>query len=47
MIEGGWGYVYAAYAVTLGALIVLAMAVGLRLAHWSRRARALDRERGK
>lgn len=43
MIEGGWGYIWGAYALALGALIVLAIIVTLRLAHWSRRARELER----
>jgi hypothetical protein len=42
MIDGGWSFIWAAYAVTLGALAVLALVVAVRLAHWSKRARALD-----
>lgn len=43
MIEGGWNFVYPAYAVTLGALIVLAAVVVLRLRHWAKRAKELQR----
>jgi heme exporter protein CcmD len=43
MIEGGWAYVWAAYALALGALGVLALLVLLRLRHWAKRARELDR----
>jgi hypothetical protein len=42
MIEGGWPFVWAAYAVTLGALIPLAAIVWLRLTYWAKQARALD-----
>jgi heme exporter protein CcmD len=47
MIEGGWDYVWPAYAVTLTALAVLAIVVATRAAHWRRRARALEAERRK
>jgi heme exporter protein D len=43
MIEGGWAFVWAAYALTISALAVLGVAVMLRLRHWARRARELDR----
>jgi len=43
VIEGGWDFVFPAYAVTFGGLIVLAAAVMLRLRHWSKRARELQR----
>lgn len=43
MIEGGWDYVYPAYAVTFGGLAVLAAVVMARLTHWARRARELQR----
>jgi hypothetical protein len=46
MIEGGWAYIWAAYAVALGALAALALVVTSRLAHWARAARALtEREK--
>jgi heme exporter protein D len=47
MIEGGWDYVWPAYAVTLTALAVLSAVVAQRFAHWRRRARALDAEQRK
>jgi len=43
MIEGGLDFVYAAYALTAGALGVLALAVVLRARHWARRARELEK----
>jgi heme exporter protein CcmD len=43
MIEGGWSFVWAAYALTFAALVVLALVVVLRLRHWARRAHELDR----
>lgn len=43
MIEGGWAYVYPAYAVAIGLLVVLAAAVVLRLRHWAKRAKELPR----
>jgi len=46
MIQGGWSYVDAAYAVTLTGLAALAAVVLLRLRHWAQKARALD-ERGR
>lgn len=42
MIEGGWAYIWPAYAVTLGALAVLTAVVAARLLHWRKQARALD-----
>lgn len=44
MIEGGWAYIWPAYAVTLGALLVLTLVVVLRLRHWAERARKLDQK---
>ncbi|MEZ5971968.1 MAG: hypothetical protein R3C31_09200 [Hyphomonadaceae bacterium] len=43
MIEGGWAYVWPAYAVALGGLALLATVVLLRLGSWERRARDLDK----
>jgi len=43
MIEGGWAFIWPAYAVTLGALAVLAAVVVARLKKWARRARDLDK----
>jgi len=42
MVEGGWSFIWAAYAVSIGALAVLAIVVAVRLAHWARAARKLD-----
>ncbi len=42
MIEGGWAYVYAAYAVTGLALAGAALVVALRARHWAKQARKLD-----
>lgn len=39
MIEGGWAFVWSAYALACGALLVLTLSVTLRLAHWAKRAR--------
>jgi heme exporter protein D len=42
MIEGGWTFVWSAYAVAaagLGALVVIALA---RFLHWRKAARALE-----
>ena len=41
MIEGGWDFVWPAYAVALGALTVLAIVVVVRLRTWEQRAREL------
>jgi heme exporter protein D len=43
MIDGGWAYIWPAYGLALTALTVLALVVVLRLAHWSKRARELER----
>lgn len=43
MIEGGWSFVYGAYAVAGGSLAVLAAVVVLRLRHWAKRAKDLSR----
>ncbi|MEZ5995905.1 MAG: hypothetical protein R3C25_09120 [Hyphomonadaceae bacterium] len=41
MIEGGWSFIWAAYAVALCALTALSAAALVRLRHWARRARDL------
>lgn len=41
MIEGGWPYVLASYALTVIVMAALALVVMLRLRHWSGRAKAL------
>ena len=43
MIDGGWSFIWAAYGLTLAALVVLTLIVALRLAHWSKRAREVER----
>ena len=43
MIEGGWAFVWPAYAVALGGLGVLTVVVVARLRAWERRARDLDK----
>ncbi len=43
MIEGGWNFVWPAYAVTLGALGVLALFIVMQLRVWSKRAKDLDK----
>lgn len=43
MIEGGWPFIWAAYALTIGGLAILALVVVLRLRYWASRARKLDR----
>lgn len=42
MIEGGWVFVWPAYAVALGGLLALAVMVVARLRYWARRAREQD-----
>lgn len=42
MIDGGWDFVWPAYAVALGALTVLAVVVIMRLRAWEHRARNLE-----
>lgn len=41
MIEGGWDFIWPAYAVALGALAVLVIVVMVRLRAWEQRAREL------
>jgi hypothetical protein len=43
MIQGGWEYIWPAYAVAVGGLTTLTVIVLARLRAWSRRARDLDR----
>lgn len=45
MIEGGWPYIWASYAAAGASLGVLALIVVLRLSHWAKRARELDRQK--
>lgn len=45
MIEGGWSFVWAAYAVAVAALAVLAGVVIAGLLRWSSRARELDKSK--
>lgn len=45
MITGGWAYIWGAYGVALSALLALTLIVSLRLAQWSKRARALEKRR--
>jgi hypothetical protein len=42
MIEGGWTFVWSAYAAAIGGLGVLAVVVVARLRVWEQRARTLD-----
>jgi len=44
MIEGGWPFIWTSYALTVGALAVLALFVMLRLRHWAKKAKELDRQ---
>ena len=43
MIEGGWTFIWGAYGAALAALAVLTLVIVARLAHWSKRARELER----
>lgn len=45
MIAGGWTFVIAAYGLTLGGLLVLAISVAVRARTWAKRARELDAKR--
>ena len=45
MITGGWTFVIAAYGVTLGGLLILAITVAVRARTWAIRARDLDAKR--
>jgi hypothetical protein len=42
MIEGGWSYIYASYALTVALLGGLALVVALRALYWARQARKLE-----
>jgi hypothetical protein len=42
MIEGGWPFINAAYAVTVLALGAAVLIVYLRARHWAKRAGELD-----
>lgn len=41
MIEGGWPFVWTAYALTMGSLLVLAAIVIVRLRKWAAEAKKL------
>lgn len=43
MIEGGWSYIWGAYAGAAIALGVLVVIVATRARYWADRARKLDR----
>lgn len=45
MIEGGWAFINAAYAVTVLGLGTGALIVFLRARHWAKRARELDQNK--
>jgi len=47
MIEGGWAYVWAAYALTSGGMLALVVVVASRARYWAKRARALDEGKDK
>lgn len=47
MIEGGWSYIWAAYAATLACVGGLALVAALRLRFWAKQARALDEAKRK
>lgn len=42
MIEGGWPFVWASYALCVGSVGALALVVVLRNQHWSKAARKLE-----
>jgi hypothetical protein len=44
MIEGGWAYIWPAYAVGAFAFGALTIAVVLRLRHWASEARKLEKK---
>lgn len=45
MIEGGWSFVWAAYAVASVAFIGMAAALIARFLYWRKQARALEDKR--
>jgi heme exporter protein CcmD len=45
MVEGGWPFVWAAYALTIAPMAALSVIVALRARHWARQARALEEKR--
>lgn len=47
MIEGGWLFVWVAYAITFCALTPLATIVILRLGYWAGEAKKIDVAKGK
>jgi heme exporter protein CcmD len=42
MVEGGWAFVWAAYALTIGSMVALSIVVALRSRHWARQSRKLE-----
>lgn len=47
MIEGGWTYIWASYAVTVVGLGAAALVAALRLRHWAARAREIAKAKDK
>jgi heme exporter protein CcmD len=44
MVDGGWPFVWAAYALMASAFAVLVCVVLLRARHWAHEARKLERK---
>jgi hypothetical protein len=42
VIDGGWSFIWGAYCIALGSLILASIVVLMRLRAWSRRARELE-----
>ena len=45
MIEGGWDYVWPAYAISIVALVAVTLAIALHAVHWAKRAKALEKDK--
>lgn len=43
MIEGGWPFVWASYAVASTAFVALTVYVVMRLMHWSAKAKQIEK----